>query len=231
MGRRKTSKRRHPVLPTKRRRGASRWPTAETDVAKPVVDWLKAQGWEVFQEVEFIGNTCDIVARKDKTIWAIEVKCRINLEVLYQANRWLPYAQRVSIAVPFRRKTDVTRFAKDVLTWKGIGLLEVSQSRPVTETLPPTERPGAARWRLHEEQKDFCPAGSQHGAWTPFKQTVLNLTAFAKANPGTPLKDAIAKIQHHYKAPTTAVRQIEKYTKNHVITTIRLRDGKVYPAV
>jgi hypothetical protein len=213
----------------RRRKASQRWPYAETDVARPVVNWLREHGWEVFQEVEFLGNTADIVARQDKIIWVIEVKCRLNLEVITQANRWIPYAQRVSVAVPLRRKTDTTRFAKEILTWKGIGLIEVLQSRPLSETLAPTQRPGSARWTLHEEQKDFCPAGSQHGAWTPFKQTVLNLTAFTKANPGTPLKDAIAKIKHHYKTPTGAMRQIEKYTKSRVITTIRLRSGKVYP--
>jgi hypothetical protein len=227
MVRRKTRKKRHPVLPKSRRNRKPR--LAETDVAAPVVAWLKDLGWEVFQEVDFLGNRADIVARQDMTIWVIEVKCNLNLEVLSQANRWVPYAQRVSVAVPFRRKTDVTRFAKEVLVWKGIGLIEVS--RNVTETLSPTNRPGSARWRLHEEQKTFCPAGSQSGAWTPFKQTVINLTDFAKAHPGTPLKDALAQIKHHYKSTPGAIRQIQKLTETRVITTIRLRDGKVFPTV
>jgi hypothetical protein len=74
----------------------------ENELAKAVIEWLRADSWEVFEEVAPYGAggpRADIVARRNKIIWIIETKRQFNLEVLEQASNWRFYGHFVSLAV------------------------------------------------------------------------------------------------------------------------------------
>lgn len=102
-----------------------RWPTAETQVAAPVVAWLRAGGWDVYQEVRqgAGARACDIVATQGRLIWAVEVKTRLSNAVLEQAAYWRQYAHFASVAVPMRYDEDWVQ--KVFIERHGLGVIGV----------------------------------------------------------------------------------------------------------
>lgn len=215
------------------------WPTSEKELAAPLVEWLKGQGYEVFQEVERYQRTADIVTRKDGLVWVIETKRSLSLEVIAQARYWRSWAHRVSVAVPrtkhrrgYRNESNGHALALDVLTTLGLGLLEIvppSFGNGVTVALTPVLNTKASGvWRLVEAQKDFCQAGSPSGRWTDFKQTCINLKSYAAENPGCTLNQAIDSIKHHYRSKYTARARLLKLLAQGVTPDLRVeQSGKV----
>lgn len=184
----------------------------EAELAARVVEWLKAGGWQVYQEVDGPGGIADIVAVNRTATWVIECKLALTLHVLEQAHRWLPYSFLVSVAVPHYVYHPPVgyRFGCDVAYKLDIGVIKVRDnvSSKVIHT-PPNRRvewdhqtsSTALKKFLFEQQQTFSQAGSPHGKrWTPFKKTVQNFTAFVKANPGCTVKEMCSKAEHHYKS-------------------------------
>lgn len=104
------------------------WPAREEDLGPPVVAWLTAWGWDVYQEVVVGDGVADIVATRGPVVWIIELKLSFSLSLLDQAYHRRRYAHRVSVAVPkYSRggsvKLGSTRHICDIL---GIGLLLVA---------------------------------------------------------------------------------------------------------
>ncbi|NLK88022.1 MAG: hypothetical protein GX279_11105 [Clostridiaceae bacterium] len=68
----------------------------ETDLYKPVHDYLVAQGYEVQGEV----NGCDLAAIMGDDLIVIELKTSFNLKLLYQAVKRQRVTESVYVAVP-----------------------------------------------------------------------------------------------------------------------------------
>lgn len=70
---------------------------SETDLAEKVVEWLQAQQWEVFQEVQLdsFGRIADIVAVSGPLLWVIECKTSQSFAVFEQAFQWKMYANYI----------------------------------------------------------------------------------------------------------------------------------------
>lgn len=68
----------------------------ETEVAKPVEDFLSNLGYRVRSEVK----GCDITATKDDELIVIECKTSISLKLIYQAVDRLEFSDSVYIAIP-----------------------------------------------------------------------------------------------------------------------------------
>jgi hypothetical protein len=100
------------------------WTKVETELAKVVVDDLRARGWKVYQEVDVRGSTCDIAATMDGIVWAIECKISLGVGVLAQARGWLDSANLVSVAV-LPGRSEGRRLAEDMAKFLGVGVLEV----------------------------------------------------------------------------------------------------------
>lgn len=188
----------------------AKWPTSEVEVAAPVVAWLRAGGWDVYQEVR-LGASCDIVATRGRLIWAVEVKTAFGIAVVEQAKGWVEHAHYVSVAVP-HRNARLSAHPQSVLglalhTW-GIGVLGVrpvsylyaEDADPASPQLvqhvlaPPLHRKVDNRLRavLCEEQKTYLAAGSPFGSgWSPYKATIQNLRSLVKKHPGLNLREAI----------------------------------------
>lgn len=213
----------------------------ETEVAAPVVAWLQKQGWDVYQEVEN-GNVADIVARmplkyRDDLIWVIETKTTLSLALLDQAIAWTPWAHLVSVAVPApKTMRRGTRAINLVLQHYKLGFIEVdtfSGYKPVREV----ETPGLHRivkchvrnWdrALVEEQKTYCPAGTQGGHWTPFKGTCKRLRGYVEKHPGCLMKEAVEGIRHHYQTEASAIGSLRYLVQDGVVPGVRFeRDGR-----
>ena len=183
----------------------------EQDLAGRVVAYLQGLQWEVYQEVQVITQStiADVVAVQGPQVWVIECKTTFGFRVCGQAFDWKGAANRVSVAVPFRRWS---RFEEAVLRHSGIGALAVPElgMGEVREVVAPelVRRPpmrGRLMGRLTEAQKTFARAGNAEGRrWTPFQQTCHDLARYVAHNPGCLLKDAIDNVPTHYVSVSTA---------------------------
>ena len=165
----------------------------ETELAKLVVEWLKEQHWEVYQEVQFGfgGGVADIVAVRHGIMWIIECKTAYGLAVLEQAYRWPTHYR--SIAVPWARTQRNYRVARD---YYQVGVLEVdsnifSHNGSVDEVIYPKlfvrHHDSVKRYLnlLTELHKTFALAGSANGDHlTPYKNTMIDVRKIIEKNPG-----------------------------------------------
>ena len=165
----------------------------ETELAEKVVDWLRLDGWEVYQEVQMYGygsRTADIVAvkkfYKTEIIWIIECKTSMTASLCEQAHYWNHYwtSHYVSIAVPVLKRQRSFWFLSEALRDHGIGILEVNNSDMIwcredkEKDLPSLYvneelSPKLFRTRhnirkktldkLHEQHKTFAKAGNADG--------------------------------------------------------------------
>lgn len=183
---------------------------AEVDVAAPVVAWLRAGGWDVYQEVrngKGGERSCDIVATRGPLVWVVEAKVRLNVEVLEQAQWWRQYAHYASVAVPHAYLMPMGQAYIHLVRAWGLGVFGVRPKEalygvPMVDKLvdhlqfsPALNRKAMAprlRGWLCEEQKTYLAAGSPcGGGWTPFKDTCRALAQVVRAHPGCTLKEAI----------------------------------------
>lgn len=68
----------------------------ETDVAKPIEDFLEGLGYTVRSEV----NDCDITATKENELLVVECKKSLSLKLIYQALDRQEFSDSVYIAFP-----------------------------------------------------------------------------------------------------------------------------------
>lgn len=206
----------------------------ETEIAAPVVQWLTDQGWDVYQEVCAHGSVADIVGRLDTErgntlIWIIETKTTMGLVVLDQAINWIQSANFVSIAVPKRKRSssDRPRVIGRILSYYGIGMLEVDMERVRSRRGPDLHRRrdrSFPKWDeiLCSEQKIVSAAGSSLGGyWTPFKATCRDLLKHVKRHPGCALKEAISELKHHYVSDASAISSLKTLIQEGVVPGIR----------
>jgi len=205
----------------------------ETDVARPVVKWLREKGREVYQEVVLgqLASVADIVVEEPDSIWIIEAKTSLSWDLLAQANSRKNWAERISVAVPSRKwKWKTRQYIEYLLRREGIGLIEVGKNGRVHEVLRPEQSGKKAlysaklRKSLHPAQKDFIEAGTAGGGhWTPFKETCKQALEAVTKNPGLPVKELVDSIQHHYRTDNSARSNLIKWGRKGVIPGVKVR--------
>lgn len=182
----------------------------EVDVAAPLVKYLSAEGFRVHQEVEAPFGRADLVAQhRAGVLWAVECKRSLGLPVLSQAERWLDYANQVSVctAAP-RRESYGWDLGIRVCEHLGIGLFVVAGGRVDQIVQAPTRQPkhraDMLSW-LAPDQLDGLPAGSAGGGYsTPFKRTCKRLAEYVAAHPGITVNEALKHVKHHYAGRRSA---------------------------
>lgn len=217
----------------------------ETEIAKAAVQWLTADGWEVYQEVATYsgGPIVDLIATKGPLLWVLESKTSFGLTVIRQAQHWCHRAHFVSVVVPHHTKHNINEydFAKRICDGFGIGVLRMHlwQTGVVEEWLAPKLYRKAnvtyLRSKLNERQKTYAEAGNANGKrWTPFQETCENLRIFVAKNPGACLKEAIDSINTHYQTKGTARACIKQWAELGKISGVRIeKQGKflkLFPA-
>lgn len=141
---------------------------AETDLARPLCDWLAGQGYTVRSEVK----DCDIAALQGDDLVIVEIKKALNLAVVVQAVQRQRMTDTVYVAIP--RPPNKWRWWKEsrgvfhLLRRLELGLILVSPSNEVDVVFPP--RPLARRKRAPSRRAvlaeisgriaDFNTAGS-----------------------------------------------------------------------
>jgi hypothetical protein len=201
---------------------------SEKELGRFVCDWLAAEGWDVYEEVEvsMLGPRADIVAVNGPLSWIIEVKRNYSLQVMDQALRWLREccASYISIAVPIL--SNRCRHVQDYFHLdKGIGLIEINQGWVSTRIRPQLNRTHRINIRniVRPEHKVYCDAGSANGGfYTPFKSSVASIRRYLKTNPEPTIKDLVETCgaEFHWSSPQTARACIAKYIEKGIIEGI-----------
>jgi hypothetical protein len=189
----------------------------EAEIAAKVVEWLKGQQWDVYQEVQVAqgGRIADIVAVFNKRIvWVIECKTSFGLKVLEQAFHWRVHYRSIAIPRPkniYTRPWTAERVAKEFYE---VGIIEVDTRDMNIQVLveAPLKRDchNYSKYvldRLRPEQKTYAAAGTKGSThWTPYKGTIDKVRNFIEENPGCTLKEIMADIidEHHYKSTQSA---------------------------
>ncbi|HAK51153.1 MAG TPA: hypothetical protein DCM54_04515 [Gammaproteobacteria bacterium] len=96
----------------------------ETDLFKPVSDYLNHHGYEVNAEVK----DCDIVATRDDAIIIIELKTSANMQLLVQATKRQHITDSVYVAIPDPGNNRRFKGVQRVLKQLELGLLIVTDT-------------------------------------------------------------------------------------------------------
>lgn len=112
----------------------SKTPMRETDLYEPIRTFLERQGYTVRAEV----HACDVAAEKDGDVVVVELKLRVNLELLLQATDRLRITDAVYVAVPGRPELLLQkrwRGVKRVLRMLELGLIfvDLDEAPPLTQ--------------------------------------------------------------------------------------------------
>lgn len=158
---------------------------SEQELAVIVVEHFRVRGYKVFQEVNLWGR-CDIVGRRNRLAYAVEVKKAFNLEVLGQAVAHVGRAHGVYVAAQSGKSFDAFRNFCNIAEACGVGVLRIwrNESREQTEGIEECVPARITRWLAPEHEAwlraTLTPehealggvAGSPSGsaAWTGFKQ-------------------------------------------------------------
>lgn len=210
---------------------------SEVATAREVTNWLKIDGWDVYEEVALgYTDSLDILAIRGPILWAIEVKQTFSVALVGQAKRWIPHAHCVSVAVPFHKRGSASEGAVWICSTLGLGLLYATSNNVQQRVKPEFRRRVDADFlRKHvniKQQDGSVPAGSASIArWTPWRLTVSELIKVVNDNPGVTLKEALKRMRHHYRTDSVANSSLSKYLRNGLIKELRLEPGfKLYPA-
>ena len=194
----------------------------EQRLAAVVVDWLRGQHWDVWQEVKTMwaghNEAADIMARKGRIIWVVECKLSRSLAVLDQAIWWHSFADFVSVAVPPPRirpgcRPKHSKAWSHVLRYYGIGELVVDKTVEL-DTPPSLTRSVKKRWMpsgkhfhdvLDSMPQNYGTAGAKDTPrFSPFAQTRDALVGIVTKQPGILFGEVMAELQHHYSSDATA---------------------------
>ncbi len=91
---------------------------AETDLFLPVKELLIKNGYSVYSEIEH----CDIVGKKNEVIVIVELKKRLNLDLILQAIKRQRLSDTVFIAIPQSKTMKQRRWKDLLLLIKRLGL-------------------------------------------------------------------------------------------------------------
>ena len=96
----------------------------ETDLFKPISDYLKHHGFKVSAEVK----DCDIVASRDNDVIIVELKTSANMQLLIQATRRQQITDSVYVAIPDPGNNRRFKSVQQVLKQLELGLLIVTET-------------------------------------------------------------------------------------------------------
>lgn len=99
----------------------------ESELTKPVSDYFIKQGCIVYKEIKIGYCRADLVAFKNDTLTAIELKLNDRKKAIIQAKNYQFGADYVYIAFPLMKTYSFLRKSEHILKKEGIGLLIVNE--------------------------------------------------------------------------------------------------------
>lgn len=170
----------------------------ESDLANPVMEWLRARGLTPYGEIGWGGRAIDVVGLSDTEVWAVELKLGLTQKVIYQAMINQVTAHRSWCAVASKPRCWEKRLPE------GVGLLVIE-----SETV-----------RVFREAV-FCPKIINRHRLGQIRGTCAYKTPGGKA--GLPTMRGIGVAQRVYDAvqgyvvanPSASWAEIFKVVPNH----------------
>lgn len=227
----------------------------EAELVSATVDWLQAEGWETYCEVAPWGSgapRADVVATRGALTAVVECKLSLGFPVLEQCRGWVGKAHLVWASVPAPRAPWPHGLRAEFTRWLGVGVVSPVHpiDRPSEEMLKRYQRrvgwdgpsvkvtvaprffrradDAKIRGSLDEAQKTTSP-GAGHGFVTPFTQTCQRLYDAVRNATGGRLavKDAIARVKHHYSSSACARSSLVTRTQDGVVPGLKVvREGR-----
>lgn len=207
----------------------------ETDLAKPIIDYLESFHWDVYQEVPCGSGVADILAVLDKRIWVVELKKSLSLQLLDQAIYRHYRVNYVSVGIP-RPKTynpEIKGTAVNhILNSYGIGVFMVGGRKGILKERSPilNRRPYFSEniekilKSLHPKMKQN-KAGSRPGNnWTPWKEWKEDVERVVAKNPGITPKEMVDKLKRidPYRRPDNAMHAVVYYARSGLIERVKV---------
>lgn len=93
----------------------------ETDLAKPVADWLRSEGFVVYSEIPYWDRCIDMVGLKDDSIRVVELKVKYSKKALNQAIKCQLATDNIFVASTTKPMNKTIQLCQK----HGIGLLKV----------------------------------------------------------------------------------------------------------
>jgi hypothetical protein len=187
----------------------------ESDLSKPVSDWLTSMGYTVYVEVPMphSASHIDIVGRKDHETICVELKSSLSKGVIHQAFRCQLLTFKV-YAVVARTPRNLDR-AKE----RGIGVILVKEGLnillepTVTKYSDTLHEPSIAR--LHNYLDHMEPGGiggkpNLKGVG-PAKDCGRRVTEYLTANPNAKWKDIYANVSNHYASANSMRSAMDRW--------------------
>lgn len=207
---------------------------SETDLLRPVVEWLRGDGARVFPDVALRGEDhCpDIVATTASGLWIFEGKLHFGLDVIAQADYWRNRCHIPWVVVPSVYRTDAFRLGEAICRERRIGIVTVGAAPRVYFKPAPAINPAIIDLEhLTERHESYAEAGtSRGGRLTPYRDTIDQLVSAVTAEPGLPTKHYVARINHHYRGGDSAATQtLNQWIRKGSVPGIRaVYDGRRY---
>ncbi len=219
--------------------------SGEARIAGVVMDWLQAQGWDCYPEVEPArgGPRADIVGVRGNLVMVCEVKTSMGLALLSQAIGWHGTAHFICVATPVKQgRYERTRAEDHVFKYYGLGRLSVFdrgsewEDRVKEKVRPSYLRPNkhlVERMRncLCPDMKRYSP-GTQVGYSTPWNRTMTRAVKYIESNPGCTIKELMGVVETHYASPAGARAGLREWLPEdkRVRVDTGARPFRYYPA-
>lgn len=99
----------------------------ELELIKPVIDYFKKEGYKVRREIKIGFFYADLVAFKNDTVTAVELKIHDWKKAIIQAKNYQFGADYVYIAIPMMKSFNILRKAQLKFEQEGIGLMVINE--------------------------------------------------------------------------------------------------------
>ena len=170
----------------------------ETDLAKPVAEWLRGQGCTVYSEVPWMFRCIDMVGLKDPEIIIVELKTSLTHQVKLQAYPEQLITNSVYVAVGTNPKRSSIESCKKLK----LGVLSVKKTVKVLLKPSSNLASDSYRARMIEGLSRLSPSDDagkacQRGCG-PAQYCQKMVARYKKENPSATWKEIYDNVPNHY---------------------------------
>lgn len=184
----------------------------ETDLAKPVANWLRQQGYVVYAEIPCLSRCVDFIGLRNSDMICVELKYSLTTKqpkrarnytspVLYQARSCQIFTSIVYVAVATNPRASSIKACKEI----GVGVLRVCSESEVIEIIP-SYKQYEPSVNLQKEIKAQCialgpsdDAGKpQQVGEGPAQDCYWRIKEYRRIHPQATWKDIFKDVPNHY---------------------------------
>lgn len=171
----------------------------ESDLAKPVADWLRENGYTVYSEVPFYNRCIDMVGVKDKQLRVIELKLRYNRNGIRQAHQCQLATEDVYLAVAKKPLARSVKYAAEA----GVGILVVDSKVQII-SLPQQKTRVAIYLQRHLLDNCRCSIPSDEAGLPcmsgcgPAQAVAAGVREYVKCHPRANWREIFENVDNHY---------------------------------